>query len=654
MKLLYVLPFILFVHFTSFAQSYSGGSGTILNPYLIANKMDLKYLSENSGEWSKNFKQTANIYFTSVDFATGGDFYNNGNGFNPIGNFSGTYDGSGYLIDGLIINRPGADGVGLFGSAHGIGSIIQSLGLTNVNVIGHYSVGGLVGFAYDEMQVINCYVTGSITGTGYVGGLLGDIGGVTVDKCHADVTVSGTVGPTTGDIGGLIGIDLESFVYRSYSSGTVTASVQNGGFIGRAQSTTLIDNYSTATVNGGYMTGGFVGASDAAILQNCYATGLVPNTGTFIGGFAGYGNASSATNCFWDQETSGQTTSSFGTPKSSLQMKTASTFTNATWDFVGETVNGSNDYWKMGQCNNNGYPVFQWQQSENYPSMSFGSSSGNVMDSSIVCFNNSTLVSVNSWFDINWYDSITAGNSLATGSNFTSPQLTETTTYYAEVNDGPCVNPFRLAFTVVVNPENTMNQTLVFCSGSGSVTVGTNTYTTTGTYIDTLTAANGCDSIVTTNLTIQSPVNVTTSTNGLTISANANGATYQWINCSTNSAIAGETAQSFTATANGTYAVIVTDGSCSDTSACVTITTVGLTNLESSNLVVYPNPSTGIFVLEGLAIGSILEVTNPMGQLIFTTTATDFKTPIDLSNESNGIYFVKMNNYNLHKLIKQD
>jgi len=49
------------------AQSYSGGSGTSGDPYQIANKADLKYLSENSGEWSKHFKQTANITFDAAE-----------------------------------------------------------------------------------------------------------------------------------------------------------------------------------------------------------------------------------------------------------------------------------------------------------------------------------------------------------------------------------------------------------------------------------------------------------------------------------------------------------------------------------------------------------------------------------------------------------
>lgn len=57
------------------AQTYSGGSGTEPDPYHIANKADLKYLSENSDDWSKHFKQTASLTFEASDFANGGDCY---------------------------------------------------------------------------------------------------------------------------------------------------------------------------------------------------------------------------------------------------------------------------------------------------------------------------------------------------------------------------------------------------------------------------------------------------------------------------------------------------------------------------------------------------------------------------------------------------
>ncbi|HDP76053.1 MAG TPA: T9SS type A sorting domain-containing protein [Bacteroidales bacterium] len=123
-----------------------------------------------------------------------------------------------------------------------------------------------------------------------------------------------------------------------------------------------------------------------------------------------------------------------------------------------------------------------------------------------------------------------------------------------------------------------------------------NTYTaSTNTPTFTLTNAAGCDSVVTLNLTINSVTDITTTIDGNTITANNSSATYQWLDCDNDYAIIpGETNQSFTATANGSYAVELTENGCVDTSACVSITTVGIDGNYFDNLFsVYPNPTNG-------------------------------------------------------------
>ena len=92
-----------------------------LSPYQISNKSDMKYLSENSSEWSKHFIQTADIVFETADFQSGGDFSNGEEGWRTIGteasSFLGLYDGDGHTISGLFINRPTIDIQGMFGYA---------------------------------------------------------------------------------------------------------------------------------------------------------------------------------------------------------------------------------------------------------------------------------------------------------------------------------------------------------------------------------------------------------------------------------------------------------------------------------------------------------------------------------------------------------
>jgi hypothetical protein len=170
-----------------------------------------------------------------------------------------------------------------------------------------------------------------------------------------------------------------------------------------------------------------------------------------------------------------------------------------------------------------------------------------------------------------------------------------------------------------------------------------NTYTAdndTATY--TLTNMNGCDSVVTLNLNIDVTPTATALNNGDgTMTATGPG-TYQWIDCGTNSAVAGATAASFIPTANGDYAVVVTNGSCDDTSACITYNSVGLNENSSQSISVYPNPTQGNFVINlgnGFESG-ILQITNSIGQVVYVQEIDGAQT-LDLNLEqANGIYMV--------------
>jgi hypothetical protein len=144
----------------------------------------------------------------------------------------------------------------------------------------------------------------------------------------------------------------------------------------------------------------------------------------------------------------------------------------------------------------------------------------------------------------------------------------------------------------------------------------------------------------------QTTVNTSTSVSGITITASQNGAQYQWLNCGTgNSPIAGATAQSFTPTANGSYAVTVTTNGCSATSACVNITNLGIDDLNFEDVSVYPNPTNGKITVSfskevNLTSFVIRDVT---GRLIReekpqTTSGITF----DISAEAQGVYFLNI------------
>ncbi len=178
-----------------------------------------------------------------------------------------------------------------------------------------------------------------------------------------------------------------------------------------------------------------------------------------------------------------------------------------------------------------------------------------------------------------------------------------------------------------------------------TVPSGNSTYTAAGTYTvhDTISNAEGCDSIMSIELTIFS-LDTSTTTSGLTITSNAVGASYQWIDCGNNNmAISGETNASYTATVNGDYAVVVTDGNCSDTSECVSITTIGIEDYLSiaNTVTIYPSPATNVLTIEADNLNvNMITIVSATGQTV-KTCSTSTNT-IDVSDLASGIYFLQI------------
>jgi hypothetical protein len=196
------------------------GSGTALDPFEITSLNDLQILSENSCLWDKHFIQTADINASPTNT------WNSGAGFIPIGNnitasFQGSYNGQGYEIDGLTINRPTEDYIGLFGNNSGA---LQKIHLVAANVTGQYRVGAVVGYNVGSLD--ECISFGSVTGIANVGGLSGENDGG-IANCYSGASVDGTE-----RIGGFIGYNGHSGgeITNCYSFGSVTGDYELGGF----------------------------------------------------------------------------------------------------------------------------------------------------------------------------------------------------------------------------------------------------------------------------------------------------------------------------------------------------------------------------------------------------------------------------------------
>ncbi|WP_018388015.1 GLUG motif-containing protein [Ancylobacter sp. FA202] len=206
-------------------------------------------------------------------------------GFVPIGSasdaFTGTFDGAGHTIDGLVINRASTDNVGLFGSISG-DAFLNDVGLVAASVKGRDNVGTLVG-SMDGGSVTGAYASGSMLGGSYVGGLIGKASGGTVTGSHAAVSVRA---PNGNYVGGLIGRS-DVAIATSYATGAVSnGATYVGGLVGYATAA-ITDSYASGEVTGQNQVGGLVGRSEGAV-SNGYATGKVKASSEYAGGLIGY------------------------------------------------------------------------------------------------------------------------------------------------------------------------------------------------------------------------------------------------------------------------------------------------------------------------------------------------------------------------------
>jgi hypothetical protein len=312
------------------AEISSGGSGTLLDPYLIEDVNELQAINNNLGSHYK-LKNDISAAPTST--------WNSGAGFLPIGTlaykFTGSLNGDNRTISGLFINRPGTDYVGLFGNVDSVASL-KNIGIISSNITGHNYVGGLAGYCsgpvsyshfggdvrgnqysgglvgYSSSTVTNCYTTGKVIGSAAdTGGLVGQNGG-TLSNCHSLANVSGTlftgglagysnsavsncystgiVGGTGSNTGGLLGYHEKAVVSVSYAKGKVTGSGDYvGGLAGYISDCTVSSSYATGTIGGtGKYVGGLVGYNSDGIIFSSYETGTVSGSDKYVGGLVGY------------------------------------------------------------------------------------------------------------------------------------------------------------------------------------------------------------------------------------------------------------------------------------------------------------------------------------------------------------------------------
>jgi len=198
---------------------------------------------------------------------------------------------------------------------------------------------------------------------------------------------------------------------------------------------------------------------------------------------------------------------------------------------------------------------------------------------------------------------------------------------------------------LLVYPENIMETTFNICSGD-EVVVGESIYTVTGVYTDIFTAETGCDSTVITTIEVVTPIDTAVTIEGLiTLTSNeplGGSTTFQWVKCDLWEPLIGETSQSFTATENGNYAVIVSKDFCVDSSECFTINSVDISEPRQDVITIYPNPSTGLIAinLPVQFVGADYKIYSLLGEVIYEGRTNSSSISINLSAFEKGIYFL--------------
>ena len=284
--------------------------GTAADPWQIATCEQLQLIDAKSTNAADtlgaNFIVTQNIDCSDTEN------WNGGAGFDPIGEnsdrFTGVFNGDGYTISKVTINRPSTDYVGVFGFTQN--ATILNTELVNANVTGRNNVGGFAGTVLNGSTIVNVSVMGSIAAVQRCGGLAGQLASASIIGSHAigSVTVSGEVA------GGLVGV-LNNFI----------------------QPPEIINSHATVDVTGDNHIGGLVGDARASSLtSNAYATGKVTSSGGNVGGLIGSdNNRCTSTASYFDSTSTMQRTSACGAlPKTTqqLQSPTLNTGIYANWD----------------------------------------------------------------------------------------------------------------------------------------------------------------------------------------------------------------------------------------------------------------------------------------------------------------------------------
>lgn len=299
---------------------FDGGNGTIGNPYQVSTLVQLQAMQDYP---DSHFILTQHI---DANETSG---WNGGAGFMPVGSdtepFAGGFDGAGFVISNLFIDRSGEQDVGLFGNI-GVGAIVQNALITDAVITGDENVGALVG--QNNGEIIHSHSSGTVDGpiaSTALGGLVGLNNG-TVQESSSVADVSGA--DVSTHIGGLVGSNTGD-VLTSYALGEVSGNDNIGGLVGE-------------NANGG-------------LISESFAAGSVMATFGDAGGLVGTNNATVEIS-YWDTETTGQANGAEDGDTTGMTGLTTAQMTGPDAE-----TNMTDFDWVETWMTTDNYPILQWQ-----------------------------------------------------------------------------------------------------------------------------------------------------------------------------------------------------------------------------------------------------------------------------------------------------
>ena len=291
---------------------FFAGDGSSGSPYIIENCLQLQNMSF---DLTADYELKEDIDCSMTKNGANG-LWTDGKGFDPVGishlglGFRGDFNGNGFIIKELFINRSDGDSVGLFRRVES--SFLNNIRLVDAEIYGSSNVGGIAGVSYYS-TISNSYNTGSVNGESNVGGIAGSftygsinysyntgsvngstyVGGI-VGNSAAPISNSFNLGNISGthSVGGIVGYSVGKISY-SNNSGSITGSGNSVGGIAGHSTKVINGSYNLGFVSGSNYVGGIVGTSYLPIF-NSHNMGGVRGS-NYVGGIAGYSQGSTLT-----------------------------------------------------------------------------------------------------------------------------------------------------------------------------------------------------------------------------------------------------------------------------------------------------------------------------------------------------------------------